>query len=56
MLDIAEKIIEQQKGEFNPTHFIDRYEEALRDVIEHKKKGKPVRAANPPTTTAKWST
>ena len=47
MLEIAEKIIDQQKGEFDSTHFTDRYEEALRALIEEKKKGKPVRAAKP---------
>jgi DNA end-binding protein Ku len=47
MLDIAEKIIEQQKGNFDPSHFNDRYEEALRALIEEKKKGKPVKASAP---------
>ncbi len=47
MLEIAEKIIEQQKGDFDPTRFSDRYEEALRDVIEQKKKGKRVRPTAP---------
>jgi DNA end-binding protein Ku len=49
MLAIAEQIIEQQSGKFDPAEFTDRYEEALRTVIEEKKKGKPVapsRAAN----------
>jgi DNA end-binding protein Ku len=41
MLDIAEKIVEQQTGAFDPSHFTDRYEEALRALIEEKKKGKP---------------
>ena len=41
MLDIAEKIVDQQTGTFNPSHFTDRYEEALRALIEEKKKGKP---------------
>jgi DNA end-binding protein Ku len=45
MLDIAEKIIAQKKGEFDPSHFVDRYEDALREVIAEKKKGKPVRPA-----------
>ncbi len=39
MLAIAEKIIEQQSGEFDPTEFVDRYEGALRAMIEEKKKG-----------------
>jgi DNA end-binding protein Ku len=47
MLDIAEKIIEQQKGEFDPSHFNDRYEEALRALIEEKKKGTPVKPSSP---------
>jgi DNA end-binding protein Ku len=42
MLAIAEKIIEQQEAKFDPTHFKDRYEDALRDLIERKKKGQPV--------------
>ena len=39
MIDIAEKIIEQQEGEFDPYDFKDRYEEALRDLIAAKEKG-----------------
>ena len=42
MLDIAEKIIEQQASEFDPTEFKDRYEDALRELIARKKKGKIV--------------
>jgi len=40
MISIAEKIIEQQAGPFEPTEFNDRYEDALRALIEEKKKGK----------------
>jgi DNA end-binding protein Ku len=43
MLAIAEKIVEQQSGDFNPAEFVDRYEGALRAVIEEKKKGKPIK-------------
>lgn len=43
MLEIAEKIVAQQSGEFDPADFTDRYEDALRALIEEKKKGKPVR-------------
>ena len=39
MLTIAEKIIEQQAAGFDPTGFRDRYEEALRDLIERKARG-----------------
>ncbi len=47
MLDIAEKIIEQQEADFDPTEFKDRYEDALRELIERKKKGEPVVSAAP---------
>lgn len=46
MLEIAKKIIDQQKGEFDSTQFVDRYEEALRVLIEEKK-GKPVAGGRP---------
>jgi DNA end-binding protein Ku len=39
MLQIAEKIIEQQEAKFDPTAFKDRYEDALRDLIARKSKG-----------------
>jgi DNA end-binding protein Ku len=39
MLAIAEKIVDQQAGDFNPDEFVDRYEDALRDLIDEKKKG-----------------
>jgi DNA end-binding protein Ku len=52
MLAIAEKIVEQQAGAFDPAEFVDRYEDALRDLIEEKKKGhviKPMHVANDDT-------
>jgi len=51
MISIAEKIIEQQKGPFDPSQFVDRYEEALKKLIAEKLKGhKPVAAAEPEDT------
>jgi DNA end-binding protein Ku len=48
MLEIAEKIVEQQKATFDPTKFEDRYEDALRGLIARKKKGeKLVSSAEP---------
>src|SRR5258707_13434206 len=47
MLQIAEKIVEQQSGDFDPSEFLDRYEDALRALIEEKHKGKPVKPAQP---------
>jgi DNA end-binding protein Ku len=39
MVEIAEKIIEQLQGPFDPTQFDDRYEEALKTLIAEKQKG-----------------
>jgi DNA end-binding protein Ku len=47
MLEIAEKIIEQQEGKFDPSTFKDRYEDAVRDLIARKKRGQKVTTAPP---------
>ena len=39
MIAIAEQIIAQQAGPFDPSSFNDRYEEALRDLIRQKQDG-----------------
>ncbi len=39
MIDIAERIIDQLEGPFDPTEFKDRYEEALKALIKEKEKG-----------------
>ena len=51
MIAIAEKIIEQQEGPFDPSQFVDRYEAALKALIEAKQKGhKPARVTEPDDT------
>jgi DNA end-binding protein Ku len=51
MIAIAEKIIEQQEGPFDPTQFVDRYEQALKALIAEKQKGhKPVAPKEPEDT------
>ena len=47
MLEIAEKIIDQHEGKFDPSTFKDRYEDAVRDLIARKKKGQKVTTAPP---------
>jgi DNA end-binding protein Ku len=47
MVDIAEKIIEQQEGPFEPDTFEDRYENALRDLIRRKERGEKLVTAEP---------
>jgi len=51
MISIAERIIEQREGPFDPSQFVDRYEKALKALIEDKKKGqKPAKVAEPEDT------
>ena len=40
MIEIAEKIIDQLEGPFDPSKFTDRYEDALKALIKSKEKGK----------------
>jgi DNA end-binding protein Ku len=47
MVDIAEKIIEQQEGPFEPDTFEDRYGNALRDLIRRKERGEKLVTAAP---------
>jgi DNA end-binding protein Ku len=51
MVDIASKIIEQQEGPFDPSQFVDRYEEALKGLIASKQKGQAPRAIAEPEDT-----
>lgn len=51
MIDIAERIIAQQEGPFDPDEFTDRYEVALKELIEEKKRGHKIeRIEEPPDT------
>lgn len=46
MIAIAGQIIEQLEGDFDPETFTDRYEEALRELIQAKETG--TKPAAPP--------
>jgi DNA end-binding protein Ku len=49
MVHIAQQIIAQLAGPFDPREFTDRYEDALRDLIQRKSEGaEPVTALPPP--------
>jgi DNA end-binding protein Ku len=51
MVAIAETIIKRRSGHFDPATFRDRYQEALRELIDAKMKGLPVKPkqiASPP--------
>jgi DNA end-binding protein Ku len=43
MLAIARAIIGQRAGKFDPSRFRDRYQESLRELIEAKMKGLPIK-------------
>ena len=47
MLDLAEHIIDTKKKTFDPETFKDRYEDALKALIEAKRKGMKPRVASP---------
>jgi DNA end-binding protein Ku len=51
LVDVAERIIAQLEGPFDPSHFKDRYEEALKDLIRAKEKGTKITAEPPPQDT-----
>jgi len=51
MMDLASHIVSNKSGRFDPSHFEDRYENALIDLLKKKEAGEkitPVRGAPPP--------
>src|ERR1700734_595537 len=42
MLKLAEHILNTKKADFDPTEFVDHYEEALVDLLRQKQKGVPL--------------
>jgi DNA end-binding protein Ku len=51
MVGIAETIIDRRSGDFDPTSFRDRYQDALRELVAQKTKGQGVtqrEVAEPP--------
>ena len=51
MMDLASHIVTNKSGHFDPSHFEDRYENALIDLLKKKEAGEkitPVRGAPPP--------
>jgi DNA end-binding protein Ku len=47
MVAIAGAIVRQRTGDFDPSTFRDRYQEALRELIEAKMKGVAIRPKAP---------
>ncbi len=48
MIGIAEKIMAQKEAPFDPETFVDRYEDALRDLIHEKQEGHEIVRAEEP--------
>ncbi|HWE76672.1 MAG TPA: Ku protein [Stellaceae bacterium] len=45
MVEIATTIVERLAGKFEPKGFRDQYQDALRELVESKQKGKPIQRA-----------
>ena len=45
MIEIATTIVERLAGKFEPKGFRDHYQDALRELVESKQKGKPIQRA-----------
>lgn len=48
MLDLAIHIVETKKGKFDPSKFEDQYEDALKELIEKKRKGQKIEVPSAP--------
>src|ERR1019366_3041425 len=51
MLDLARHIVETKSADFEPDKFEDRYENALVELLNKKRKGEPLRSAVKPSDT-----
>jgi DNA end-binding protein Ku len=51
MLELAKHIVETKSGDFKPEKFEDRYENALVELLNQKRKGEPIRTAVKPRDT-----
>ena len=47
MLQLAEHILDSKAAEFEPTKFVDRYEEAVVEMLKQKQAGQPIAQAKP---------
>jgi DNA end-binding protein Ku len=55
LLDLATMLIEKKTGKFNPGEFHDRYVDALKELIESKKKGRTITAEEEPAPVSRGS-
>ena len=55
LLDLATMLIEKKAARFNPGEFHDRYVDALKELIESKKKGRTITAEEEPAPASRGS-
>lgn len=55
LLDLATTLIEKKTGKFDPAAFHDRYVDALKDLIERKKRGKTIQTEEEPAQPSRGS-
>jgi DNA end-binding protein Ku len=48
MLDLAGHIVKTKSGHFDPSHFEDRYENALVDLLKRKQAGEKIKPGEDP--------
>jgi DNA end-binding protein Ku len=48
MLELASHILDTKRGEFNPKKFEDRYEDALKELLQKKQKGEKIERRKEP--------
>jgi len=53
LLDLAVSLIDRKSGKFDPSAFHDRYVDALKELIERKKRGKTIKAEEEPEPAAR---
>src|SRR4051812_10465458 len=49
MLELASHIVATKRGEFDPSKFEDRYEDALKQLLRKKQKGEKIEPAKEPS-------
>ena len=50
MLDLALHIVDTKRGDFEPEKFQDQYEDALKDLLERKRKGEKIERPKEPVS------
>ncbi len=55
MLELASHIVDTKRGEFDPSKFEDRYEDALKELLKKKQKGEKIERPKRPGPRTWWT-